>query len=91
MCITASGVVSLLQLSFRFGCSSYVISSTYLTKFLCSLDVSYNNFTGTVAPELGEMTRLYTIDAMGNQLGGSLPDEMLKMNPNLRLNFSDNL
>lgn len=37
------------------------------------------------------MTSLYTINAIGNRLTGTLPNEMLKMNPNLRLNFTDNL
>jgi hypothetical protein len=56
-----------------------------------SLDVSYNKLTGTIATELGLMSALYTIDAMGNLLTGTIPNEMMGMNPNLRLNFTDNL
>jgi hypothetical protein len=37
------------------------------------------------------MSGLHTIEAMGNQLSGSIPNEMVGMNPNLRLNFTDNL
>lgn len=37
------------------------------------------------------MRGLHTIEAMGNQLTGSIPNEMMGMNPNLRLNFTDNL
>jgi hypothetical protein len=55
------------------------------------LDVSYNKLTGTIATELGLMSALYTIDAMGNLLTGTIPNEMMGMNPNLRLNFTDNL
>lgn len=55
------------------------------------LDVSYNQLTGTIATELGSMSNLFVIDAMGNRLTGSIPDEMMGMTPNLRLNFTDNL
>ena len=56
-----------------------------------SIDLSYNKLTGTIATEIGIMTKLHTISAMGNQLRGTLPNEMVNMEPNLRLNFSDNL
>jgi len=55
------------------------------------LDLSYNKLTGTIATELGLMTSLYSCSWEGNKLTGTLPDEMLKMDPNLRLNFTDNL
>jgi Leucine-rich repeat (LRR) protein len=58
---------------------------------LFRLDVSYNSFNSTIPTEIGLLTNLYHVDAMGNQLRGSLPDEMLNMNRNLRLNFTDNL
>jgi hypothetical protein len=57
----------------------------------CRLDISYNRLTGTLATELGLMSGLHTIDAMGNLLTGTIPNEMTRMNPNLRLNFTDNL
>ena len=37
------------------------------------------------------MRSLHTIDATGNRLTGTIPDEMMGMNPNIRLNFTDNL
>ena len=55
------------------------------------LDVSYNKLTGTIATEIALMNSLHTIDAMSNQLTGPIPNEMIHMNPNLRLNFTDNL
>jgi hypothetical protein len=56
-----------------------------------SLDISYNDFTGTIPTEIGVMRLLHTVNAAGNRLHGSLPNEMLQMNPNLRLNFTGNL
>lgn len=53
--------------------------------------MSYNKLTGTIATELGLMSGLHTIEAMGNLLTGTIPNEMMGMNPNLRLNFTDNL
>jgi hypothetical protein len=47
--------------------------------------------TGTIEAEIGAMRRLHTIEAASNKIRGSLPDEMLDMEPNLRLNFTDNL
>jgi Leucine-rich repeat (LRR) protein len=55
------------------------------------LDLSYNRLSGTIATEIGQMIRLRTIDVMANMISGSLPDEMLEMNMNLRLNFTNNL
>ena len=55
------------------------------------LDLSHNQLSGTIGTELGLMTNLTKIDAVGNKLTGHLPDEMLNMYPNLRLNFTDNL
>lgn len=56
-----------------------------------SLDIAYNHLTGTIATEIGLLRRLHTIDAMGNKIRGTLPNEMMKMDPNLRLNFTNNL
>jgi hypothetical protein len=56
-----------------------------------SLDISHNELTGTIPTELGTMSALLTIDAYGNRLEGTIPNEMVKMNPNLRLNFTNNL
>ena len=56
-----------------------------------SLDLSYNELTGTIPTEIGLMSALMTIDAHGNYIQGSIPNEMVHMNPNLRLNFTDNL
>jgi hypothetical protein len=55
------------------------------------LDISYNKLTGSIATEIALMNALHTIDAMSNQLTGQIPNEMIHMNPNLRLNFTDNL
>jgi hypothetical protein len=56
-----------------------------------SLDIAQNRIEGTIPTEFGVMSFLSTIDAMDNQLEGTIPSEMVKMNPNLRLNFTDNL
>ena len=56
-----------------------------------SLDIAYNDLEGAVPPEIGTMSKLKRLDAMGNRLAGSLPDEMNQMNPNLELNFTNNL
>jgi Leucine-rich repeat (LRR) protein len=62
-----------------------------LRRRLGSLDLSYNRFNGTIATQIGHLTAMHTLKAMSNQLGGTLPTEMLKLNPNLRLNLTDNL
>lgn len=56
-----------------------------------SLDLSFNHLTGTIATEIGQMSALGTIDIMSNKIRGTVPNEMLKLNKNLRLNFTDNL
>lgn len=56
-----------------------------------SLDVSRNQLTGTIPTELGLLKKLKNIDVSSNKLEGTLPNEMLDMEPNLRLNFTDNL
>jgi hypothetical protein len=68
-----------------------LFSYFFLDRQLISLDISYNQFTGTIPTEIGMMRILHTVNAAGNRLQGSLPNEMLHMNPNLRLNFTDNL
>jgi hypothetical protein len=55
------------------------------------LDISDNAFDGTIPTEIGLLTNLYHIAGEGNRLRGSLPNEMLNMNRNLRLNFTNNL
>jgi hypothetical protein len=47
--------------------------------------------TGTIATELGLLTKLQYLDLTTNSLRGTMPNEMLKMHPNLRLNFTGNL
>jgi hypothetical protein len=46
---------------------------------------------GTIPVEIGAMTKLTRLDAQGNFLSGTLPDEMNKMNQNLELNLTNNL
>lgn len=56
-----------------------------------SLQLGRNRFSGTIPSEIGELESLFIIDAMSNQLRGTLPIEMLQLNRNLRFNFTDNL
>jgi hypothetical protein len=56
-----------------------------------SLDLSYNQLSGTISTEIGQMWALGTIDIVSNKIRGTVPNEMLKLNKNLRLNFTDNL
>ena len=67
---------------------------TLLSLFLLitdSLDLSFNQLTGTIATEIGQMSALGTINIVSNKIRGTVPNEMLKLNKNLRLNFTDNL
>jgi hypothetical protein len=56
-----------------------------------SLDLSFNQLTGTIATVIGQMSALGTINIVSNNIRGTVPNEMLKLNKNLRLNFTDNL
>jgi Leucine-rich repeat (LRR) protein len=64
---------------------------TGVAESLVFLDISYNKIKGSIATEIGLMAALHTINAMSNQITGNIPNEMTNMNPNLRLNFTDNL
>jgi len=65
---------------------------THIPIFLLfSFDFSSNLIMGTIPSEIGLLSELHTIDAMHNKLSGTLPETMLTLNPNLRLNFTDNL
>lgn len=70
-----------------------VITTDIIFLFIlqCSLDVSFNQLTGTIPTEIGVMSALSTINAVSNQIRGTIPNEMLNLNRNLRLNFTDNL
>jgi hypothetical protein len=65
--------------------------ATGLAPSLVFLDISYNKIKGAIPTEIGLMESLHTINAMSNQITGNIPNEMTDMNPNLRLNFTDNL
>jgi hypothetical protein len=56
-----------------------------------SLDLSFNQLTGTIATVIGQMSALGSINIVSNNIRGTVPNEMLKLNRNLRLNFTDNL
>lgn len=70
----------------------FVFNPSVLLLCLCfSLDLSSNGVTGTIPSEIGQLSELHTIDVMSNKLQGTIPTAMLKLNRNLRLNFTDNL
>lgn len=60
-------------------------------KDLTSLTLGNNQLTGTIPSEIGELSSLFIIEAMGNKIQGTLPTTMLNLNRNLRFNFTDNL
>jgi hypothetical protein len=66
-------------------------SSIVFLLVIDSLDLSFNQLTGTIATEIGQMSALGTIDIVSNKIRGTVPNEMLNLNKNLRLNFTDNL
>jgi hypothetical protein len=55
------------------------------------LDLSFNQLSGTIATEIGQMWALESIHIVSNKIRGTVPNEMLNLNKNLRLNFTDNL
>lgn len=55
------------------------------------LDISYNQFRGSLPDEIGRLTNLRRFRAQHNHLTGTLPMTMARMNPNLNLNLTDNL
>lgn len=48
------------------------------------LDLGSNNLTGTIPPELGNLTNLNSLELRGNQLTGSIPPELGNLS-NLRM------
>lgn len=62
-----------------------------MTASLAILDISFNEFSGTIPTEIGNLTKLERIDAMSNRFRGTIPTSMQSLDPNLLFNFSDNV
>ena len=58
--------------------------------WLTDLNLSYNNLTGILPPELGNLSQLRILNLSGNHLSGSLPRELLRLPQLRRLNISSN-
>jgi Leucine-rich repeat (LRR) protein len=56
-----------------------------------SIDFSYNELTGTIPREIAKCSHLERVNLQSNWIRGTLPSEMSRMNPNLELNFTNNL
>ena len=56
-----------------------------------SVDLSYNDITGTLPREIAQCSHLERINLQSNMIKGTLPSEMSRMNPNLELNLTNNL
>jgi hypothetical protein len=56
-----------------------------------SLDIGNNELSGKVPAEIGKLSRLARLQATGNKFTGTLPTEINAMNPEVQLNFTNNL
>lgn len=55
------------------------------------LEIGVNELSGPIPSEIGGLVYLQKFAAEGNELTGTVPAEMSRMNPNLDLNLTDNL
>ncbi|MFC1574371.1 leucine-rich repeat domain-containing protein, partial [Candidatus Latescibacterota bacterium] len=62
----------------------YGVSVTYPGDNVTKLDLSNNNLSGTIPPEIGNLKNLYSLNLGTNQLTGSIPPEIGTL-VNLRL------
>jgi len=56
-----------------------------------SLDLGYNQLTGSIPPEIGNLTNLNYLDLGGNQLTGEIPSEIGNLTNLNYLILNDNL
>ncbi|MCL7035698.1 hypothetical protein MKW94_012043 [Papaver nudicaule] len=61
-----------------------------IVSFPPSLDLSYNNLTGTIWPEFGNLKKLHVFDLRSNFLQGSIPSELSGMTSLETLDLSYN-
>ena len=54
------------------------------------LDLSYNQLTGSIPPEIGNLTNLTNLTIYNNQLTGSIPPEIGNLTNLIRLDLSEN-
>ena len=54
------------------------------------LDLRNNNLSGSIPPEIGQLTQLTRLYLSGNQLSGSIPPEIGQLTQLTRLHLSDN-
>ena len=55
------------------------------------LELSYNNLTGQIPPELRDLSEVGSINLQGNRLSGTIPPEFAQMSRLYGLNLSGNL
>ena len=61
-----------------------------LSRTLVTLDMGFNQLTGTLPVELGWMSHLERITAPGNQFSGTLPFEMERLTDLIQINLTSN-
>ena len=61
-----------------------------LSSSLEQLALGKNLLRGNIPSTIGKMTKLQSLDLHGNDLTGNLPTEMRRMQPDLKLNLTDN-
>ncbi|XP_047318190.1 leucine-rich repeat receptor-like tyrosine-protein kinase PXC3 [Impatiens glandulifera] len=87
-CSSGNRTVEMLDLSHRALQGNLTLISEL--KFLKWLDLSYNNFHGSIPPAFGNLSHLEFLDLSSNMLGGVIPSELGKLRNLLSLNVSGN-
>ncbi|KAF5941184.1 hypothetical protein HYC85_022351 [Camellia sinensis] len=88
-CNSSNSMVEKLDLS-RRGLEGNVTIISEL-KALKWLDLSYNNFHGSIPPALGNLSELEFLDLSSNKFGNSIPVELGRLRNLRSLNLSNNL
>ncbi|XAR69464.1 Receptor protein-tyrosine kinase [Bertholletia excelsa] len=88
-CNLNNSTVEKLHLSHR-GLQGNVTLISEL-KSLKWLDLSYNNFHGSIPPAFGNLSELEFLDLSSNKFWGSIPLELSRLRNLVALNLSDNL
>jgi len=71
-------------------CEWYGVSCNAYEGMVDEIDLSYNNLSGPMPPELGEMRGLERLILYGNSFDGPLPKELVKLLNLKTLDISDN-
>lgn len=76
--------------SFANNLNGTLPSNLYHLKEMQFIRMTWNDLTGTIPSEYGNMKHLINFEAIGNYLSGTIPEEIYKAEALQRVNFGDN-